>query len=97
MQAQPGDWAVVDDNGTERSVAADVFQSTHEQIGPERYRRCGTVMARPAVPGEVIATLEGHAVANPGDWVLRGEGGETWPVSDHHFRHSYEGPVATAQ
>lgn len=93
MNAQAGDWAVTDDNGDERSVAAGVFESTHQQIGPGRYRRCGTVLARRATQREVIETLEGTAVANEGDWILQGQEGERWPVSDEQFRDSYEGPV----
>ncbi|KRE25490.1 hypothetical protein ASG82_18185 [Mycobacterium sp. Soil538] len=89
MQARAGDWAVVDDSGDERSVAAEVFGSTHESIGAGRYRRTGTVLARPAIPGEVISTLEGDVVADEHDWVLQGAGGEQWPVPDAQFRASY--------
>ena len=92
MEAQPGDWAVTDDAGAERSVAAGVFEMTHEQIGPERFRRTGTVLARCARGGEVISTLEGDVVAEEGDWVVQGSGGEQWPVPNSHFRENYEIP-----
>jgi hypothetical protein len=93
MQGQPGDWAVTDDNGDERSVAAEVFESSHEQIGQQRYRRSGTVLARRAAEREVVQTLEGDVVANNGDWIVWGAGGEQWPVPDEHFRGSYDGPL----
>jgi hypothetical protein len=93
MQAQPGDWAVIDDAGDERSVAAGVFESTHEQVGPRRYRRYGTVLARPAMRRELISTLEGEVVANAGDWIVQGNQGEQWPVPDSQFRDSYAGPI----
>ncbi|MDT5092109.1 MAG: hypothetical protein QOH60_1472 [Mycobacterium sp.] len=90
MEAQPGDWAVTDDSGSERSVAAGVFESTHEQVAPDRYRRSGTVLARRVIKREVVATLEGEGVANAGDWVVQGAQGEQWPVPDAQFRASYE-------
>lgn len=93
MNAQAGDWAVTDESGDERSVAAEVFPSTHRQVGPGRYQRSGTVLARQATEREVIETLEGDAVANEGDWILKGPQGEQWPVPDRQFRDSYEGPV----
>lgn len=93
MRAQAGDWAVTDDQGNERSVAAEVFESTHQQIGARRYRRSGTVLARRATRQEVIQTLEGDVVANEGDWVVQGPQGEKWPVPDEQFRDSYEGPL----
>jgi hypothetical protein len=93
MHAQAGSWEVIDDNGDERSVAAEVFESTHEQVGPHRYRRSGTLQARRATRQEVIKTLEGDVVAKKGDWIVRGEHGEQWPVPDEQFRASYEGPI----
>lgn len=89
MQARAGDWAVVDDNGDERSVAAEVFDATHEPVASGRFRRTGRVRARPATAGEVIRTLEGDVVAGEHDWVVEGAGGEQWPVPDAQFRDSY--------
>jgi hypothetical protein len=93
MEAQAGDWAVIDERGDERSVAAKVFDSTHEQIGPQRYRRSGTVLARRAAQREVVHTLEGDVVANDGDWIVQGGQGEQWPVPDEQFRRTYDGPL----
>jgi hypothetical protein len=90
MEARPGDWAVTDASGSERSVAAGVFESTHEQVAPGRYRRSGTVLARRVTEREIVSTLEGEGVANAGDWVVQGAQGEQWPVPDAQFRASYE-------
>lgn len=90
MIAQPGDWAVMDDAGSERSVAAGVFESTHEKMAEDRYRRSGTVLARRTTGQETVSTLEGDVVANAGDWVVQGAQGEQWPVPDPQFRASYE-------
>jgi hypothetical protein len=95
MRARAGDWAVLDDAGDERSVAAEVFDSTHVQIGPHRYRRIGTVLARCATGHELIATLEGNVVANEGDWVVRGENAEQWVVPAPQFSNTYEGPLGS--
>jgi hypothetical protein len=92
MHADTGDWAVIDDHGQERSVAAEVFDSTHDCVGPQRYRRSGSVLARRTMRQEVISTLEGEVVANEGDWVIQGPHGEQWPVPDGQFREGYEGP-----
>ncbi|WP_167759472.1 hypothetical protein [Mycobacterium sp. PS03-16] len=89
MHARAGDWLVTDDTGDTRSVAAEVFDGTHEQIGPGRYRRTGTVLARPATAGEIVATLEGDVIARDGDWIVRGPQGEQWPVPEHRFHANY--------
>ena len=38
----------------------------------------------------VIETLEGTMVADPGDWVITGVKGETYPCKDDIFRATYE-------
>ncbi len=93
LVAEPGDWAVAGDVGHERCVSADVFEATHEWIEQGRYRRIGTVLARPATAGEVVATLEGEIIAQPGDWIVEGTRGERWPVSAVRFSATYEGPL----
>lgn len=93
MHAAPGDWAVVDNTAHERSVAADVFEATHRPVGPRRYERCGTVSARRATGQELVQTLEGDVLAQPGDWIVRGAHGEQWPVRDEQFRAGYDGPL----
>lgn len=93
MHAAPGDWAVIDDNGDQRSVASEVFESTHEPVGPGRYRRAGMVLARRSAGNEVVQTLEGEVVTNEGDWIVQGPRGEQWPVPHEQFKDSYNGPV----
>ncbi len=93
MHAAPGDWSVIDDAGQQRSVAAEVFEATHRQVGPRRYERCGTVLARRVNRRELVHTLEGDVTAAPGDWILQGAQGEQWPVRDAQFRAGYGGPV----
>lgn len=49
------------------------------------------VRARPAAPeGEVVPTLEGRMVASPGDWIVEGVKGETYPVKPDIFAETYE-------
>jgi hypothetical protein len=93
MRAEAGDWAVIDDAGRERSVAADLFESTYEQTGLHRYRRVGIVLATQATCRQIIPTLEGGAVAEEGDWIIQGQAGERWPVPAEHFEKTYEGPL----
>ena len=76
--------------GGEHSVRDDIFRATHEHIGGDRWRRTGTVEARPARAGEVVDTLEGPATAVEGDWVVRGDAGECWPVPADTFAERYE-------
>jgi hypothetical protein len=93
MRGSAGDWAITGDDGRHWSVAATVFESSYERVGPQRYRRAGTVLARQASDREVIATWEGDAVAHRGDWIVQGTRGEQWPVPDGQFRAGYEGPL----
>jgi hypothetical protein len=93
MHAHAGDWAVADPAGNSWSVRADIFRETYQHIGENRWRRKGFVLARPARGGEIIDTLEGPATAADGDWIVRGENGEQWPVPAEQFRQRYQGPV----
>jgi hypothetical protein len=93
MRAEADDWAVIDDAGRERSVAAAVFESRYQQIGPNRYRRVGIVLAKRATSRQIVRTLEGDAVAEEGDWIIQGQSGERWPVRTDQFENSYAGPL----
>ncbi|WP_267618288.1 hypothetical protein [Gordonia bronchialis] len=90
MTARPGDWRVSDDAGSVRSVAAEVFDASYEQVGPGRYRRIGMFRARQATHEEVISTGEGNTTAHAGDWVVEGSAGEQWPVPSAKFDATYE-------
>jgi hypothetical protein len=93
MRAGAGDWLVQDDGGQSWSVRDDIFRATYQQVDDELWRRTGFVTARQARDGEVVDTLEGIASAGHGGWIVRGDGGEQWPVSADEFRRRYEGPV----
>jgi hypothetical protein len=57
--------------------------------------RTGTYRAGRVTEALVLRTMEGRAVAKPGDWVVEGCRGDRWPVSDAQFRRSYApGPEA---
>lgn len=90
MQANAGDWSVSDSHDDEWSVDDAIFEQTYEKTADDRYRRLGTVRARPAVEGELIRTLEGDVEARSGEWVVEGSAGEQWPVPGDQFRDRYE-------
>lgn len=96
LRAEPGDWAVVDDSGRERSVTPESFTDSYELIAGSRYRRKGVFRARQAQVQETIATDEGDAVAKPGDWIVEGVRGEIWPVPAQRFEATYT-PVADGE
>jgi hypothetical protein len=89
MHGGAGDWEVRDESGS-RSVAASIFEKTHEPVGGDRWRRVGEVRGRQARPGEAVHTLEGDLTARPGQWVLRGVEGEEWLVSTEHLETAYD-------
>ena len=97
MHAGAGDWEVRGAGDETWSVRDDIFRSTHEQLDRTRWRRTGLVHARKARAGEVIDTLEGPLTARrPGDWIVRGSAGESWPVRPEIFSQQYEGPLTGA-
>ena len=91
-QASAGDWEVFDGDHS-HPVHNHAFRATHERQQGNRWQRTGNVLARPARPGETIHTLEGPVTAADGDWVIRGNRGEQWPVSGDEFGRRYHGPV----
>ncbi len=94
MTARAGDWAVRDpDDDRWWSVQDDIFTDRYRHMSGQLWQRHGTVLARPARPGETVHTLEGDVTAQSGDWVVQGEGGEHWTVPADEFTLRYEGPV----
>ena len=90
MSAEPGDWKLrTGSDGAPWSVRDDIFRSSYRHITGNRWRRTGSVLARPAVDGEVIDTLEGPVTATAGDWVVRGDAAEQWPVGAAEFAERY--------
>jgi hypothetical protein len=91
LTAQAGDWEVHEGgNGQAWSVRDDIFRARYEHIEGDQWRRRGVVTARPARAGEVVETLEGRVTAADGDWVVRGEQGDQWPVPADEFARRYE-------
>ncbi len=80
---------MLDDSGDERTVRHAEFMVSHEHLGGEQWRRTGTYRAWQVDAAQVLRTMEGRAVAQAGDWVVEGYGGERWPVSDEQFRRTY--------
>ncbi|WP_245905955.1 hypothetical protein [Mycolicibacterium palauense] len=90
LRAAVGDWAVRDGHDEHSwSVRDDIFRATYEHVDGDRWRRRGTVQARPARVGEVIETLEGPVTAAAGDMVVRGEHDDQWPVPADEFARRY--------
>jgi hypothetical protein len=89
LAGNPGDWRVLDDWGDERTVRDAEFVVSHEHAGGGRWRRTGTFRAWQVREPQVLRTIEGRAVAEAGDWVVEGLGGERWPVTDEQFRRTY--------
>jgi hypothetical protein len=89
LTGNAGDWRVLDDWGDERTVRETEFLVSHEHVDGERWRRTGTYLAWQVREAQVLRTMEGKAVARAGDWVVEGNGGERWPVTDEQFRRTY--------
>ncbi|WP_102419529.1 hypothetical protein [Mycobacterium sp. 4858] len=88
MRADAGDWALQED-GKIWSVRDAIFRDTYEPAGDGKWQRKGCVQARPAHAGETVNTLEGPTVAAEGDWIVRGQAGEQWPVPAEEFARRY--------
>jgi len=86
----PGDWGVVDDSGDERTVRDAEFRASYEPLGGDLWRRTGTLRAWQVSEDLVLRTMEGKAIARPGDWVVEGYRGERWPITDVQFRRTYD-------
>ena len=89
LSGDVGDWRVRDNSGDERTVRDMEFRASHQPLGGEEWRRTGTFIAWQVSETQVLRTMEGRAIAQPGDWVVEGYGGERWPVTDEQFRRTY--------
>jgi hypothetical protein len=89
LSGDVGDWRVLDDSGDERTVRDLEFRASHQPLGGEEWLRTGTFSAWQVSEPQVLRTMEGRAVAQAGDWVVEGYGGERWPVPDEQFRRTY--------
>ncbi len=88
MSAAAGDWDISDEQGRRWSAKDEVFRATYEPAGSDRWRRTGTVQARPAEYGEVLVTSEGRYICTAGEWVVSRLGDE-WAVPGAHFAQVY--------
>lgn len=89
MSAAAGDWMVTDGQKS-WTVDHQIFEATYRSMSPGVFRKFGIVQARQIEVSAIIPTLEGNVCAEPGDWVVRGEAGDVWPVPDLEFTRAYE-------
>lgn len=90
LRAQAGDWWVVGEDGSSRTVDPESFVETYEPVAAQEYRRVGVVTAYEATTRQTVPTREGDPVAEPGDWIVTDARGITWPVSRAVFETLYE-------
>lgn len=89
LHGEPGDWLVTSADGTRRTVKDAQFRTLYDHVSGATWRRVGEVKAVRVTSPTRVATLEGTAMARPGDWVVTGPDGDTWPVSAQFFRINY--------
>jgi len=90
MIGQPGDWLVESSAGSRRTVDPREFERTHERVAGDVWRRVGSVTAVPVTEPCEIATHEGVAHAERGDWIITSDDGWSWPVPGVVFEQTYE-------
>jgi hypothetical protein len=95
LRGDAGDWRVRDSFGDVRTVGNAEFRKSHEPLDGGQWRRVGLFIAWRTSEALVIRTKEGRATASPGDWVVEGDLGERWPISDQQFRRTYRATVDT--
>ena len=90
MTAQPGDLIITAETGGDlRSITPASFAATYAQVEGDVYERTGEVWARPAQPGERVATQEGEDVAGEGQWLVTDDDGNSWFVPEDVFTAGY--------
>ncbi len=94
MQAGRGDWQVSDGSGSTWSARNSIFRASYEHVHGDQWKRAGTVLARPAEPGETVQSMEGAILAPEGGWILQGTRGEQWPVTAEFFSRNYTEQVS---
>lgn len=90
LKGRAGDWWVIGEDGSSRTVDPESFAATHEQVEAQEYRRIGIVTAVRVAEHQVVPTREGDAVAEPGDWMVTDDRGTTWPVPATVFEVLHE-------
>ena len=90
MTAENGDMIITAETGGDlRSVKPDSFAATYALVEGDVYERTGEVWARPAQPGERVATQEGEDVAGEGQWRVTDDDGNSWFVPEDVFTANY--------
>lgn len=96
FSAQAGDWLVRDEFDTERTIRDSEFRASHIALGGDRWQRIGTVRAWSVDEPTTVHTMEGKAVAQAGDWIVQGPGGERWPIASDYLERAYV-PIDSVQ
>lgn len=89
LVARAGDWWVITEDGSPRSVSPAAFAATYQHVAGPEFARIGTVTARQVRQRETVTTREGMATAEVGDWLVSDDEGHTWPVSGRVFDQLY--------
>ena len=89
LSGQSGDWRVIDEADTLRTVSDSDFVSSYAPTGDGTWRRVGTYVAWQVSEATVVRTKEGKATALTGDWIVEAPRGERWPVNDEQFQRTY--------
>ncbi len=84
-----GDWYVVSEDGSMRTVSDSAFTQSYTHIEKQVYRRTGEIRARQVFVRTPVPTLEGSAHAEPGDWVATDALGNRWPIPAEVFATLY--------
>ena len=90
MHGEAGDWRVTDEQGNLRTIKDPEFESSHELVADDLWRRVGTFLAWQVTEPVVVRTKEGKATARAHDWIVEAPSGERWPVEQGQFLWSYQ-------
>lgn len=96
LRGAAGDWWVVTEDGTTRTVSPETFEASYEPQGGQVYRRKGRIRGRQVDTPELVETLEGPARAERKDWVATSPRGDRWPITAERFAELYQAVSAVA-
>lgn len=71
-------------------VEAVRWEGKIEVLAPWMEHLGGVPIVLSPLPAVTVQTLHGDAIAEPGDWIIRGAGGDFWPCKPDVFAESYE-------
>lgn len=89
MTAEAGDWMITGPDNTQWSINEGLFRETYRANANGTFSKTAAVRAVMLKEPVEVETLEGLAHGRPGDWLLTGARGESWPVADEVFRVQY--------